>query len=146
MTYLYLLMRTSSEPSLLWTELSQLFSLFSRPLIILMALGYIIFGNSIFLLHWGDRTWTHNSSCGLTISEERKDPFPQPQGNVPPSAAQDIAIHLCHRDLLLLNWESIRCPRSFPAKLLSSQWPVFETHGILATLGGSLLCLEGFCQ
>lgn len=98
------------------------FSLFSRPSIIFKVLNLIIFGNSIFLLHWGAQTWTHNSSCGLTSAEERKDHFPQPYGNTPPSAAQDIAIHLCLRDLLLLNWESIRCPRSFPAKLPSSQW------------------------
>lgn len=113
-------MRAPSELSLPWTELSQLFQHFLQTLNHLY--GLTIFDNSIFLLHWGAQTWTHRSSCGLTSTEERKDHYLQPYGNTPSSAAQDIAIHLCHRDLLQLNWESIRCPRSLPAKLPSSQW------------------------
>lgn len=81
-------MRMPSEPSLLWTELSQLFQPFLQTLIIFMALGLIIFGNSIFLLHWGAQTWAHNSSYGVTSAEEGKEHFPQPYGNTLPSAAQ----------------------------------------------------------
>ena len=96
---------------------------YCSPFIILTALSWTCSSKSISVLYRGAHKWTQHSRCGLASADYRGG-ITVPAGNTPPNAAQDTAglffatgVHCW----LMVSLLSRRNPRSFLAKLLSSQ-------------------------
>lgn len=107
------------EPPLLQAEQFQL----SQPFFMLKmvhSLSHLSgpsLDSSVSLLYWGHHGWTQHDWC----CTERKDHFCLSPGSAFPNAAQEAVGHLCSKwhiaGSAYVSWH----PRSFSAKLLSSQ-------------------------